>query len=88
MPIDSAALTQRLINMATRHQQPPEIPYHLERFEPESLDEGLRWMRDRYDEQGVSFWLPPGDQTRRSVLKHWLWLRYAHRREIEARGLP
>jgi hypothetical protein len=80
MTIDG--LAERLIRMAER------TPYHLERFEPESIDDGLNWMRDQYDERGVCFWLPPGDTKRRQIIKHWLWLRFAHDREIRARGLP
>lgn len=64
----------------------PRDAYRLERVPAQSVDDGLRWMRDWHDQAGRFTWMAQGDADRRRAIKHWSWLRWQHRAAIVSRG--
>lgn len=74
-------LAGRLIRMG-----PPAYGYHVGRAAVASVDDGLRWMREWHDGAGAYTWMGASDAQRRRAVKHWLFLRHAHRAEWRKRG--
>ncbi len=74
-------LAERLRRMRAEDQG-----YHLERAAVESMDDGLRWLRDWHTTDGVYTWMGASDAERRRALKHWRWIRWSFAREWRERG--